>query len=171
MSDFMRVCQSLRFLSVGSQWSHWFIELSIKHQMAQIASAKSESRSAAPRQVLERMRMLELSWRSTKKPCCSVHERSRGQITEQNLSCHSGLKHLQLFWLFSYLPVLSSCSVICQLQDCCSIPLSFLKHTFSGHFPYLGAAAVFCLSATSQKNTTKWWEYNYWNLKWFDRKN
>lgn len=66
MSDFMRVCQSLRFLSVGSQWSHWFIELSIKHQMAQIASAKSESRSAAPRRVLERMRMLELSWRSTK---------------------------------------------------------------------------------------------------------
>lgn len=79
MSDFMRVCQSLCFLSVGSQWSHWFIELSIKHQMAQIASAKSESRSAAPRHVLERMRMLELSWRSTKKPCCSVHERSRGQ--------------------------------------------------------------------------------------------
>lgn len=66
MSDFMRVCQSLCFLSVGSQWSHWFIELSIKHQMAQIASAKSESRSAAPRHVLERMRMLELSWRSTK---------------------------------------------------------------------------------------------------------
>lgn len=69
----------------------------------------------------------------------------------------------------------SSCleQLFCDLsvQDCCSIPLSFLKHTFSGHFPYLGAAAAFCLSATSQKNTTKWWEYNYWNLKWFDRKN
>lgn len=87
-----------------------------------------------------------------KKPCCCVHERSRGQITEQNLSCHSGLKHLQLFWLFSYLPVLSSCSVICQFRTVAASLCLFLKYVLWSFSIFRSSSSVLFKCYISKKH-------------------
>lgn len=156
MSDFMRVCQSLRFLSVDSQWSHWFIELSIKHQMAQIASAKSESRSAAPRRVLERMRMLELSWRSTKNRAAASMRGAEARSLSRTSPATLDWNIFSCFGCFriflSWAAEARSCSVICQFRTVAASLCLFLKYVLWSFSVFRSSSSVLFKCYISKKH-------------------